>query len=85
MPSPDLGERGIGRAEVPFQLGRLVRRDRWDRKFWRHHKRHRHAHRSRNRHGYGHGYGFPRHGSGYRMGPAFALRLDGARFMFQFD
>ncbi len=60
-------------------------RDRWHRKFWRHHKRHRHAHRSRNRHGYGHGYGFPRHGSGYRMGPAFALRLDGARFMFQFD
>ncbi len=68
-------------------------RDRWDRKFRRHHKRHRHAHGYSHRRGYGYGYryrrgygyGFPRHGSGYRMGPAFALRLDGARFMFQFD
>ena len=63
-------------------------RDRWDRKFWRHHKRHRHAHRSRQRHGYGfqrHGYGFQRHGYGYRMGSAYALRLNGARFIFRFD
>ncbi len=56
-------------------------RDRWDRKFRRHHQRHRHAHRSRHRNGYG----FQRHGYGYRMGSAYALRLNGARFIFQFD
>ncbi len=68
-------------------------RNRWDRKFRRHHKRHRHAHGYSHRRGYGYshrrgygyGYGFPRHGSGYRMGPAYALQLDGARIIFRFD
>ena len=57
-------------------------RDRRHHKF-RRHKRHRHAHGYSHRRGYG--YGFPRHGSGYRMGPAYALRLDGGRIIFWFD
>jgi hypothetical protein len=64
-------------------------RDRRHHKFRRYQKQPRHAHRYRYRHrhgyGFGYGYGFPRHGSGYRMGPAYALRLDGARIIFRFD
>ncbi len=58
-------------------------RDRRHHKFRRHHKRHRHAHRHSHRHGYA--YGPPRHRYGYRTGAAYALRLNGARFIFRFD
>ncbi len=58
-------------------------RDRRHYKFRRHHKRHRHAHGFRHRYGYG--YGLRRHRLGYRIGPAYALRLDGARFILRFD
>ena len=60
-------------------------RDRWHHKFRRHHKRHRHAHGGGHRRGYGYRDRLPRHRSGYRMGPAYALRLDGARIIFRFD
>ncbi len=56
-------------------------RDRRHHKFRRHYKRHRHAYGSRHRHGYGP----PRYRHGYRMGPAYALRLDGGRIIFRFD
>ncbi len=41
----------------------------------------------RHRHGRGYGYRYvpPRHRHGYRPGPAYALQLDGARFIFRFD
>ena len=58
-------------------------RDRRHHKFRRHHKRHRHAYGFRHRHGYG--YGLRRHRYGTRIGSAFALRLDGGRFIFRFD
>ncbi len=58
-------------------------RDRRHHQFRRHHQRHRHAHGYRHRHGYG--YGLRRHRSGYRMGPAYAFRLHGARIIFRFD
>ncbi len=61
----------------------FTNRDRRHHKFRRHYKRHRHAHHYRHRHGYG--YGLPRHRYGYRTGSAYALRLDGARFIFRFD
>ncbi len=66
-------------------------------KFRRHHKRHRyargyahrHAHRHAygysHRHGYGYGYGLPRYRYRTRTGSAYALRFDGARFIFRFD
>jgi hypothetical protein len=52
-------------------------------KFRHHHKRHRHAHRYSRRFDYG--YGRPRHRYGYRTGSGYALRFDGARFIFRFD
>ena len=58
-------------------------RDRRHHKFRRRHKRHRHVHGYSHRHGYG--YRLRRHRHGYRMGSAFALRFDGARFIFRFD
>ncbi len=57
-------------------------RDRRHHKF-RRHTRHRHAHRYSHRFDYR--YGRPRHRYGTRMGSAFALRLDGARFILRFD
>ncbi len=50
-------------------------------KFRRSNKRHRHTYGYR----YRHGYGLRRHGFGTRIGPAYALRLNGARFIFRFD
>ncbi len=65
-------------------------RDRRHHKFRRHERQRRalrHSHRRaqgyHHRHGYG--YGLPRHRHGYRMGPAFGLRLDGGRIIFRFD
>ena len=52
-------------------------------KFQRQPKRHRHAYGYRHQHGYG--YGPPRHRRGYRMGPAYAHQLTGARLIFRFD
>ncbi len=73
----------------------LDHRDRRARKFQRGHERHRHAHRNArgysHRHAFGyshrHGYAYgpPRYRHGTRMGSAYALRLDGARFIFRFD
>lgn len=50
---------------------------------FRRHQRHRHAHVYSRRHGYG--TGLRRHRYGYWMGPAYARRFDGARFIFRFD
>ncbi len=58
-------------------------RDRRHHKFRRRHERQRYAYGYRHRRGYG--YAPPRHRHGYRMGSAYALRLDGARFFFKFD
>ena len=58
-------------------------RDRRYYKFQRRHERQRYAQRYSHRHGYG--YGLPRHRHSYRMGSAYAFRLDGARFIFRFD
>ena len=60
------------------------KRQRMHHKFRRQDRRHRHtfAYRLRNRQGHGLGHD-NRHG--YRPGPAYALRFDGARLMFRFD
>ncbi len=60
-------------------------RDRRHHKFRRHHKRHRHAHGYRHRHGYSLRRNRLGYRMDYRMGPAHALQLNGARFIFRFD
>ncbi len=69
-------------------------RDRRQYKYQRHHKRQRHAYGNRRGHRYGYGpprhrhsrgYGLPRHRHGTRMGPAYAYRFDGGRFILRFD
>ncbi len=57
---------------------------RMHRKFRRHQRQHRHSLTYRLRHKQGHGH-VQRHGSGYGLGPTYALRFDGGRFILRLD